>query len=93
VCELLRFGYLSWGHPLFGHFYSLDRYLLTPCRRKTEPHVGTNIVLRHASAFGVHDSEMEHGDGMGLRGSPPKPDHCFTKVFGYASAVCVLAPE
>ena len=29
ACELLRFVYLSWRHPPFGHFKSLDRSLLT----------------------------------------------------------------
>jgi hypothetical protein len=33
----------------------------------------TNIVLRYASAFGVHDSEMELGDGMALLSWPLKP--------------------
>ena len=33
--------------------------------------MGTDIVLRYASAFAVHDPKMEHGDGMGLRGSKP----------------------
>ena len=31
ACELLRFGYLSWGHPPFGHFYRVLTAFCSPC--------------------------------------------------------------
>jgi hypothetical protein len=55
--------------------------------------VGTNIVLRHASAFGVHDPEIKLGDGMALLSGPLKPDHRLTVVLRYVFAICVLVPE
>ena len=55
--------------------------------------MGTDIVLRDASAVGVRDPEVEHGDGMASLGSPLKPDYRLTIVLRYASAVCVVVSE
>jgi hypothetical protein len=60
--ELLRLGDLFRGHVVNRQVSKLCRTSEAPCGRQVEPHVGEDIVLRHAPPRFVHEAET------GLRG-------------------------
>src|SRR5215471_12322968 len=56
--ESLRFGDLSWGHPLGKRITSLSGSGFSLCGGEVVPHVGLDKVLEHAPALDIHQPQF-----------------------------------
>ena len=83
-CEALRLGHLAGCHPLDDNLTTSHRPFMSPCGGKTEPHVGLYIVLRHAVAVAVDESEVVLGFGVALFGRFAIPLRRLDVVLCYA---------
>ena len=55
--QLLGFRDLRGGHELCNVISVSRRILVALCGRQVEPHVSTDVILRHPMAIGVHAAE------------------------------------